>query len=234
MALRFKKSVWFGRLVRLNFSGSGLSLGLGPRGFNANIGPRGVRKSVGLPGTGLSYQTFSRWLAGRPAELSTEPASQPGTQLPPQSTAASEAEPRLRRLLMKLGLAAALIYGGYLVLRPGAPTGASSPATASHQPLSPEPTLEATPAAPPQEGVKAGPAVTPVEDTRPLTIDEVREVQAWLRAFGIEPGPLDGLPGPLTAAAIKRYQAARQKPETGFLDRPLLRQLRQEAGHSGR
>jgi Putative peptidoglycan binding domain len=65
-----------------------------------------------------------------------------------------------------------------------------------------------------------------------LTNDEVREMQAWLKAFGFDPGPIDGYPGARTKAAIKRYQAARQTEETGQLDRSLLRKVRREAGHS--
>jgi len=41
----------------------------------------------------------------------------------------------------------------------------------------------------------------------------VRETQAWLKAFGFDPGPLDGLPGSRTMAAVKRYQATRQAEE---------------------
>lgn len=65
-----------------------------------------------------------------------------------------------------------------------------------------------------------------------LTNDEVREMQAWLKAFGFDPGPIDGYPGARTKAAIKRYQAARQTEETGQLDRSLLRKVRRDAGHS--
>jgi hypothetical protein len=65
-----------------------------------------------------------------------------------------------------------------------------------------------------------------------LTNDEVREMQAWLKAFGFDPGPIDGYPGAKTKAAIKRYQAARQTEETGQLDRSLLRKVRRDAGHS--
>jgi hypothetical protein len=65
---RFRSRIGLGRFARLNFSKSGLSLGLGPRGLNINIGPKGVRTTVGLPGTGLSYQTFESWRQrGRPA-----------------------------------------------------------------------------------------------------------------------------------------------------------------------
>lgn len=65
-----------------------------------------------------------------------------------------------------------------------------------------------------------------------LTNDEIREMQAWLKAFGFDPGPIDGYPGARTTAAIKRYQAARQTEETGQMDRSLLRKVRREAGHS--
>ncbi len=57
-------------------------------------------------------------------------------------------------------------------------------------------------------------------------------MQAWLKAFGFDPGPLDGVPGSRTLAAVKRYQAARQTEETGLLDRSLLRQVRRQAGQS--
>lgn len=77
MGLRFHKRVGLGRLVRVNFSGSGVSLGLGPPGLNINIGRRGIRKTVGLPGTGLSYESTSSWNAADgdppPAATSARP-----------------------------------------------------------------------------------------------------------------------------------------------------------------
>ena len=39
--------------------------------------------------------------------------------------------------------------------------------------------------------------------------DAVRAIQRALRAAGFDPGPLDGLYGPVTAAAVRSYQAAR-------------------------
>ena len=60
------------------------------------------------------------------------------------------------------------------------------------------------------------------------------ETQAWLNAFGFYSGPLDGLPGPQTTDAVKRYRTARQLEETSALDRSLLQQVRQQVGQSGR
>ena len=59
MGLRFRRSVKIIPGVRLNFSKSGTSLSLGGRGFTTNISKRGTKTTVGLPGTGISYSTFS-------------------------------------------------------------------------------------------------------------------------------------------------------------------------------
>jgi hypothetical protein len=45
--------------VRLNFGMRGTSLSLGGKGATVNISERGTRTTVGVPGTGLSYSTFS-------------------------------------------------------------------------------------------------------------------------------------------------------------------------------
>ena len=72
---------------------------------------------------------------------------------------------------------------------------------------------------------------TEVPPSAQLRSDEVRETQAWLKVLGFDPGPIDGSRGPQTSAAVKRYQAARHREETGELDRSLLQQVRQEVGH---
>ncbi|MBV8192481.1 MAG: peptidoglycan-binding protein [Alphaproteobacteria bacterium] len=64
-----------------------------------------------------------------------------------------------------------------------------------------------------------------------LSSGETREAQAWLISLGFDPGPLDGLPGPRTTAAVRQYQAARQREQTGLLDRALLQEIRREMGH---
>jgi peptidoglycan hydrolase-like protein with peptidoglycan-binding domain/DNA-binding NarL/FixJ family response regulator len=62
----------------------------------------------------------------------------------------------------------------------------------------------------------------------PLRRDEAREVQARLRSFGFNPGPVDGDPGAMTEGAIRRYQQNRGQPQTGKVDRELLEQLRHD------
>jgi peptidoglycan hydrolase-like protein with peptidoglycan-binding domain len=56
----------------------------------------------------------------------------------------------------------------------------------------------------------------------------MREVQARLRSFGFNPGPVDGSPGAMTDGAVMRYQQNRGQPQTGKVDRELLEQLRQD------
>jgi hypothetical protein len=62
----------------------------------------------------------------------------------------------------------------------------------------------------------------------PLQRDDVREIQAKLRSFGFNPGPVDGNPGRMTEGAVRRYQQDRGQPQTGEIDNALLQQLRQD------
>jgi hypothetical protein len=164
------------------------------------------------------------------------------------------------RLLGELVLVAALALGGYLIGRSSAPNCAPVPdahcieaqasapvaptpvasapqATAPQAtaPLAPTPPVPTPPVAPSVSApavTKANPPSTPTGGTRPLSNDEVRETQAWLKAFGFDPGPLDGFAGSRTMAAVKRYQASRLTETSGLLDRSLLRQVRKDAGQS--
>lgn len=72
--------------------------------------------------------------------------------------------------------------------------------------------------------------VAPVPEPAPdaLRRDEIREVQTWLHSFGFNPGPLDGAPGPMTRAAVLRYQRDRGQMQTGAVDQELLAQLRRD------
>lgn len=75
---------------------------------------------------------------------------------------------------------------------------------------------------------KKGHRVSRTPDENELTYSEVLELQTLLESLGMRPGFLDGIPGPRTAAAIKRYEESRGQPQTENLDRELLKRLRQE------
>ena len=160
------------------------------------------------------------------------------------------------RVVGQVAVLALILAGGYLVGRVSAPgceplasavcteaqaqsPAEPAPAASGRQLPAPAvpPTFPVQPAAETQPPSAAGlipplPEKKAVERAVVLTSDEVREMQAWLKAFGFDPGPIDGYPGARTKAAIKRYQAARQTEETGQLDRTLLRKVRRDAGHS--
>jgi DNA invertase Pin-like site-specific DNA recombinase len=58
----------------------------------------------------------------------------------------------------------------------------------------------------------------------------VREVQRRLKRAGARPGPVDGLFGPLTRAAVKRFQRRQQVASTGVVGRRTLALLRSRTG----
>jgi peptidoglycan hydrolase-like protein with peptidoglycan-binding domain len=61
-----------------------------------------------------------------------------------------------------------------------------------------------------------------------LDTSQIWEVQVRLEFLGMRPGSVDGIPGPQTTAAIRRYEESRGMPQTGKLDRQLLERLWQE------
>lgn len=60
MGFRFRKSFKIMPGVRINLSKSGTSLSLGGKGLTHNISSKGSRTTIGLPGTGLSYTSYSK------------------------------------------------------------------------------------------------------------------------------------------------------------------------------
>ena len=56
MGFRFSRRIGILPGLKLNFSGSGVSLSAGVRGAHLNFGSRGTYASMGIPGTGLSYR----------------------------------------------------------------------------------------------------------------------------------------------------------------------------------
>ena len=77
------------------------------------------------------------------------------------------------------------------------------------------------------------PALEPpaAEEALGLTRDGRVLIQSGLAALGFDPGPLDGVFGPGTRAAIRQWQASREMPTTGYLEVASARELA-EAGVS--
>src|SRR5439155_380799 len=58
-----------------------------------------------------------------------------------------------------------------------------------------------------------------------VTLESVRKAQRALRDLGYSPGPIDGIVGPQTHAALAKYQDAEQLPVTGELDLETMARL---------
>jgi peptidoglycan hydrolase-like protein with peptidoglycan-binding domain len=78
----------------------------------------------------------------------------------------------------------------------------------------------------------AAPAVVQSLPERELTWEEVHELQTKLRDLKIDPGPIDGTKGPLTSAAVRRFQEARGQRVTGDIGLNTLTQLREAAARN--
>jgi hypothetical protein len=59
-----------------------------------------------------------------------------------------------------------------------------------------------------------------VGDLSPI---QVQRAQEQLKKAGLNPGPIDGILGPQTKAALRQFQAKHGLPETGFLDEMTLK-----------
>lgn len=68
-------------------------------------------------------------------------------------------------------------------------------------------------------------AAWPRQD-RPLTGDENRELQERLSLRGYDPGPVDGMVGPMTRRAIRAFQTDLGVPADGYANERLLNALR--------
>jgi hypothetical protein len=106
-----------------------------------------------------------------------------------------------------------------------APPPALLPVPDASQPLAPAPIVDAAPV-----------PVVPVEeravvvDTTPrdpmLNPAEAKELQTLLTTRGLTPGPVDGIIGPMTAAAVRRYEEREGLRPTGLVNYPILQHLR--------
>jgi hypothetical protein len=188
-----------------------------------------------------SLEELSRQLAARrPQEPPPfDPTAE--VELPPKPTKPARRSRRRGPLLPLLALALGVAL-----------------AAAVHAMISPSPepqTPRAAIAPPPLPNPVPPPSAAEIAPAKPVTIDpppppiapvvvaapehaaapkgrlegyEIMEAQTRLKTIGLNPGPLDGLSGEQTVAAIKQYEASKSRPQTGKLDRELLKQLRQE------
>jgi hypothetical protein len=203
---RFHKRLSLGRFARVNFSKSGVSLGLGPRGFNVNIGPKGMRTTAGIPGTGLSYQTFSSWREQQ-SPAASAPAVLPLAASTPASTGSSGFP---YRLSISLACAFVLVLGWQNVQSTRSPSTTSAnsgPPPAAASPIAPTPTAQAS-----------KPVLTDA--------DNIRELQRRLKELRHDPGAIDGIDGPATRKAIRSYLSSQGLSETDEPTAPLLMRLR--------
>lgn len=69
----------------------------------------------------------------------------------------------------------------------------------------PAPAATGTPASPPPPAV----TVAVAAPSRPLSREEIKELQGKLAAAGFTAGPIDGVVGPQTQAALRRYAQSR-------------------------
>lgn len=85
----------------------------------------------------------------------------------------------------------------------------------------------------PPSGKGATPGMTqpdPATKAKPkgdsgMTSERVRAIQEALKSKGHDPGPIDGVFGPQTEAALKSFQKAEKLPESGRSDAQTLAKL---------
>ncbi|ERT60770.1 DUF4236 domain-containing protein [Megasphaera vaginalis (ex Srinivasan et al. 2021)] len=76
MGFRFKRSIKILPGIRINFNKNSHSISIGPRGAKTTFSKNGVRKTIGLPGSGLSYTTYTAYKGKKTnANQSLSPAS---------------------------------------------------------------------------------------------------------------------------------------------------------------
>jgi formylglycine-generating enzyme required for sulfatase activity len=68
-------------------------------------------------------------------------------------------------------------------------------------------------------------AATVAEAALGLSVDQRRQVQAWLEALGFDPRGVDGQFGPGTRGAIRSFQRSKSLPESGFLSTEVITAL---------
>ena len=111
------------------------------------------------------------------------------------------------------------------VIRAAAPVEPQRPEVAEAKPApTPSPAVTVTPASAPPPAVAA--------PSRPLSKDEIKELQGKLGAAGFTVGPIDGVVGPQTQAALRRYAQSRSLATPPEPTQETLLRLRSETNAS--
>jgi hypothetical protein len=109
------------------------------------------------------------------------------------------------------------------VIQSAAPVVPPPPPVAEAKPApTPSPAATVTPASAPP------PAVAVAAPSRPLSKDEIKELQGKLGAAGFTAGPIDGVVGPQTQAALRRYAESRSLAKPPEPTQETLLRLRSE------
>jgi Fe2+ transport system protein FeoA len=181
-----------------------------------------------------SVESLSRLLASRPADA---PAPLPETEI----FAARDTAIALRRrsataILLLVAAIAAVGAGVYSFLQGAVPpqrtqrietVAAAVPPPAIARPVNPSATIVPPPVdTAPVSSADLSPPKPVV--SQPLDARGISDLQARLGRLGFSPGSIDGVAGPLTIAAIKRFQQSRGRAQTGAVDDDVLDQLRKE------
>jgi hypothetical protein len=58
-----------------------------------------------------------------------------------------------------------------------------------------------------------------------FTAEQIINAQTRLTELGFDPGPIDGIMGPITVVALRQYQQINGLPATGMLDWRTMRAL---------
>ncbi len=112
MGFRFQRRLRLFKGVSLNIGKRGISsISLGTRGAHTTLGKSGIRNTIGLPGTGLSYTTFSPWKS-RPKQVSS--STTPGSTTPRPAPRPSAVGTVVSRMLRALTGYAVVCVVGYL------------------------------------------------------------------------------------------------------------------------
>jgi hypothetical protein len=173
------------------------------------------------------------------APSSPTPAPPPASPVPrdrwdPDGDAPAENPPPAKRRyagkvavgLILIGILYALVAPPREIKEQTAPRPAAATSTPVQASTVAAAKVDDKPIASNQSLAKPEPPAPPPKDDRPLSTVEVRELQERLKALGFDPGAIDGIPGPQTAAAIRRFEASVSLPSQGNMDRTTLQGVR--------